>query len=197
MKRLNNQKIPKLLLILLISFFYFFSAAFCNENQDNAKPLIVIDPGHGGKDPGIKSITGLKEKDFNLYLAFAIKNNLKNSFRVSITRSSDFSVDDISRINHSNTEKPEIFISIHSGALFSQTVSGNFLIGYCSMDFDKTDETESMFSSHLKYKKNNRELAKFFSDILIKKNIPVKLMEAPYFNLGPLTCRQLLLRSGT
>ena len=83
--------------------------------QNRARPLVVIDAGHGGKDPGA-SVEGFQEKDIALGLALALRDRLvaEGGIRVALTREDDrFLVLD---------ERPEIarrlgadlFISIHA-----------------------------------------------------------------------------------
>ncbi|USA38313.1 N-acetylmuramoyl-L-alanine amidase family protein [Pelagerythrobacter marinus] len=82
---------------------------------DRSRPLVVIDPGHGGKDPGA-SVEGYREKDIALALAMALRDRLvaDGGVRVALTREDDrFLVLD---------ERPEIarrldadlFVSIHA-----------------------------------------------------------------------------------
>ncbi|MFZ1289833.1 MAG: N-acetylmuramoyl-L-alanine amidase [Melioribacteraceae bacterium] len=78
--------------------------------------VIVIDAGHGGKDPGAIGINGLKEKDVNLGIAKElgelIKSNLKD-VKVVYTRSSDQFVELYKRGKIANENKGNLFISIH------------------------------------------------------------------------------------
>ncbi len=79
---------------------------------------IVIDAGHGGKDPGGRKAFGLREKEINLLVARELSGMLKDEdiFEVLLTRTSDVFVplDERSRI--ANDDKADIFISIHANA---------------------------------------------------------------------------------
>ncbi|NLB82737.1 MAG: N-acetylmuramoyl-L-alanine amidase [Synergistaceae bacterium] len=79
--------------------------------------IVVIDPGHGGKDPGAVA-NGLKEKDINLLvskkLAAALK---KKGIDVRLTRNSDVYLTLKERTNLANKWNAEVFISIHANAL--------------------------------------------------------------------------------
>lgn len=79
--------------------------------------IVVIDPGHGGKDPGAVA-NGLKEKDINLAvskkLAAALK---KKGIDVRLTRNSDVYLTLKERTNLANKWNAEVFISIHANAL--------------------------------------------------------------------------------
>jgi N-acetylmuramoyl-L-alanine amidase len=126
----KTSNIPKLL------FFFIFLlsphlCAYCFEpNFSNSKTSIIIDPGHGGNDKGAKSVSNLEEKNFNLYLAFAIKNKLSSNFEVTLTRTSDYSMSDTQRMDIANSGNHKLFLSIHSGSTFNQTINNNIFIGY-------------------------------------------------------------------
>jgi len=82
------------------------------------KPVVVvIDPGHGGKDPGAIA-NGLKEKNVNLKIAKKLKKMLESSrlYKVYLTRYSDRYVDLYTRTVYAVKKKADIFISIHCNA---------------------------------------------------------------------------------
>ena len=79
---------------------------------------LVIDAGHGGKDPGAQSKTG-KEKDINLAVALAfgklVEQNCKD-VKVVYTRKTDVFVELDERANIANRAKADLFISIHTNS---------------------------------------------------------------------------------
>jgi N-acetylmuramoyl-L-alanine amidase len=79
---------------------------------------IVLDPGHGGSDPGCMSPSGLKEKDVALDLARRLKNMLEDQgkFEVFLTRDSDLSLPLEKRTSIANQKGADLFISIHLNA---------------------------------------------------------------------------------
>ena len=84
-----------------------------------AKPFtIVIDAGHGGKDPGAVGAT-LKEKDINLRVALAlgklVEANMKD-VKVVYTRKTDVFVELNERAAIANRNKADLFVSIHTNA---------------------------------------------------------------------------------
>lgn len=197
MKPTKDQNIPKLLLILPFFIFYFLTPAFCYEGKFHEKPLIIIDPGHGGKDYGAKSITGLQEKNFTLYLAFAIKNRLKTQFKTVLTRSSDYFMDEISRTNLINSKNPSIYISIHSGALFTQNISNNFFIGYCDFSFfEDNQEILDIFLLHKNNLKQSILLANTIAKEVTKNNNIVKVEGAPFIYLSTLKVPSIIIEVG-
>jgi N-acetylmuramoyl-L-alanine amidase len=79
---------------------------------------IVLDPGHGGTDPGCIGKSGLREKDVVLDVAQALKKTLteKNGFEVILTRESDIFVPLEDRTVIANQKRADLFISIHANA---------------------------------------------------------------------------------
>jgi N-acetylmuramoyl-L-alanine amidase len=82
------------------------------------KPLIVIDPGHGGKDPGASSKSGLKEKDVTLAVAQALRDQLMKSERydVALTRTTDVFIELEDRVTKARTLGADLFIALHADA---------------------------------------------------------------------------------
>lgn len=109
------------LLFILINFLSGFSFA-------QSQFTIVIDPGHGGKDPG--AMRGkLKEKDINLGVALVLGEYIKENYKdvkVVYTRKTDVFVELDRRAEIANKAKANLFISIHtnSTAAKNTTASG-------------------------------------------------------------------------
>jgi N-acetylmuramoyl-L-alanine amidase len=86
---------------------------------------IVLDPGHGGKDPGAIGPRGLREKDVVLALAKRIKPRLEaRGYEVLMTRSSDVFVELKDRARFANDNKADLFVSIHTNASKNRKVRG-------------------------------------------------------------------------
>lgn len=85
---------------------------------------IVIDAGHGGKDPGARGF-GLQEKDVNLRMALILGKMLKErGFRVLYTRTTDDFLALEERTALANAKKADLFISIHCNAHTDPTMHG-------------------------------------------------------------------------
>jgi N-acetylmuramoyl-L-alanine amidase len=86
--------------------------------EKTGRKKIVIDPGHGGRDPGGKKLFGLKEKEMNLIVAKELYDLLKaeDMFEVLLTRSTDEFLPLAERSGIANSFKADIFISIHGNA---------------------------------------------------------------------------------
>jgi N-acetylmuramoyl-L-alanine amidase len=86
--------------------------------QESRRPLIVIDPGHGGKDPGASSKKGLQEKDVTLGIATALRDELAKSQRydIALTRSTDVFIELEDRVARARDLGADLFISLHADA---------------------------------------------------------------------------------
>ncbi len=87
--------------------------------------MIVIDPGHGGPDPGANH-GGVKEKDINLDVSHRLKTLLEGiGFKTCMVRSDDSFVDLYERADIANAANADLYISIHSNAhLTSSAMKG-------------------------------------------------------------------------
>jgi N-acetylmuramoyl-L-alanine amidase len=86
---------------------------------------IVIDAGHGGKDPGTTSAKGFQEKDINLDVARQIAQILRNKgHRVILTRDSDEFIELEERAAVANRAKADVFVSIHADSSAKSNLTG-------------------------------------------------------------------------
>jgi N-acetylmuramoyl-L-alanine amidase len=84
-----------------------------------ARPLrtVVIDPGHGGRDPGAIGVGGTREKDVTLELARRLRRRLQaNGYRVVLTRSKDTTLDLEERTAQAEGAGGDVFVSLHANA---------------------------------------------------------------------------------
>lgn len=105
----------------LLSFFFLL--IFITSTISAQKFVVVIDPGHGGKDPG--AVRGsYKEKDINLAVATLLGKYIENKHgdtKVIYTRTSDVFVDLDKRANIANKAKANLFISVHVNSTAAKT----------------------------------------------------------------------------
>jgi N-acetylmuramoyl-L-alanine amidase len=85
----------------------------------DARKLVVIDPGHGGHDPGAISASGRYEKELTLAVAQALARKLRASgrYRVALTRERDTAVKLLERVEFARRREADLFISIHADSL--------------------------------------------------------------------------------
>jgi N-acetylmuramoyl-L-alanine amidase len=112
---------------------FFFKEEYTSKRPISVRRVIlpiksvIIDPGHGGKDPGAIGRKGLKEKDVVLDIAKRLKRKLNAlGIDVILTREDDRFISLYQRSNIANTNAKEMdfFISIHANASRSRWVSG-------------------------------------------------------------------------
>ncbi len=97
-----------------------------NTSAGERKFRILIDPGHGGKDPGAVKRGSSKEKDINLEVAKNLYNLLKKErgFEVKITRDKDVFITLGNRAKMGNDFKADVFVSIHANAAKRASANG-------------------------------------------------------------------------
>jgi N-acetylmuramoyl-L-alanine amidase len=96
--------------------------------QPRAKSFktIVIDPGHGGKDPGARGQRGTEEKDITLKVALKLRDLLSRQpgVRVLMTRERDQFVELEDRAKFANGQEADLFVSIHVNSHPQRSVKG-------------------------------------------------------------------------
>ncbi len=96
----------------------------------NAAPprpiVVVIDPGHGGKDPGTTGPLGVHEKDVVLAISRDLAQTLQKDpcFRAALTRSGDYFIPLRGRLAIARQDKGDIFVAIHADAYPDRYASG-------------------------------------------------------------------------
>lgn len=124
--------------LLLMKFIFIFMVLFLPNNVKSQNELynintLVIDPGHGGKDPGALSQWG-KEKDVVLAIGLKLRNYVQDSLpdvNVIMTRQTDEFIELYRRAKIANENKANVFISIHANSNESSSPSGceTFVMG--------------------------------------------------------------------
>lgn len=87
---------------------------------------IVVDPGHGGKDPGAVGLSGLQEKDVVLSIGHMVAKKLKDDLGIDavMTRSTDVFIELQERTAIANQVGADLFISIHANAALNRKANG-------------------------------------------------------------------------
>jgi N-acetylmuramoyl-L-alanine amidase len=86
---------------------------------------VIVDPGHGGSDPGAIGLGGLREKDVTLRLSKLLTTKLRSmGFRVVATRKTDRSVSLEERTAIAEASNGDVFISLHANAAPRRSVQG-------------------------------------------------------------------------
>ncbi|MGA0956996.1 MAG: N-acetylmuramoyl-L-alanine amidase [Flavobacteriaceae bacterium] len=121
---MNSFRLTLLVLLLSITNFIF------SQQNINSQFTVVVDAGHGGKDPG-NTGNGFLEKEIALSIALKLGKKLEdNDIKVVYTRKSDVFVDLFERANIANRSNAQLFISIHCDSHTSQAYgAGTFVLG--------------------------------------------------------------------
>lgn len=119
---------------LLVALFLFAPDLAANDKVFT----VVIDPGHGGSDPGAIGSSS-KEKDLNLAVALKVGNLIQanhKDVKVVYTRNTDRFVGLDDRANIANKNKADLFLSIHTNAVKNTAIRGaeTFTLGLARTD---------------------------------------------------------------
>ena len=107
--------------ILLLKMCFIFG------QENNVKKIIVIDPGHGGKDSGAVGINGIQEKDVVMKIANAIlklNDKLDRPLNIYLTRYSDTLISLSNRTKLAKTLNADLFISLHCNHSQNKNATG-------------------------------------------------------------------------
>lgn len=137
-------------------------------------PLVVIDPGHGGKDKGAKGKNGLMEKDINLDISKRVRKILqdKYKYRVLLTRESDEFIALDERGKMANSHGANLFVSVHVNAAKRKTAKGieTYYLGRGSSE--QARETASRENGEVFHAvESNKDLQYILADMISTKKI--------------------------
>ena len=117
---MRNVSCKTLLLLLITTFFAI--------NISAKEFTVVIDAGHGGKDPGAVSANkNIREKDINLKVALMVGETIKKQhpdINILYTRDKDTFVGLNDRARMANQANADLFISIHCNAATNRSAKG-------------------------------------------------------------------------
>lgn len=153
-KRLMNRHLILLFLMVAIMGVIVLSIYYSNSSQQTMitqsyyetertvttnQPLIIIDAGHGGIDPGSDS-HGILEKDINLEIALKLQEVLhENGYSVLMTREDDNSLSLRERSDFANEKEADLFISLHQNC-YAQDASVHGIEVYYNSDKTTNDQ---------------------------------------------------------
>lgn len=199
MKKLIWEEVVGLLLILMV----FLAAKFgtvrivsAEVQAQSERPVVVIDSGHGGNDPGKVGVDGSLEKDINLQIAKRLKAYLEQSdVKVVMTREEDvglYRADDTSkkmadmknRCQMINDAAPDLVVSIHQNSYHEEYVSGGQVFYY--QDSTKGKELAEILQERFTYVlgDENRRLAKANGNyyLLLHVKSPIVIVECGFLS---------------
>lgn len=116
--------------LILLTFFPFSAGTESTQrpstNFFTHKYLVVIDPGHGGIDPGCIGYSGTEEKGITLSISKMVytQSLSEPEIEIFLTRKTDRYIDPYDRVEYANQLGADLFISIHANAHSQQSVKG-------------------------------------------------------------------------
>ncbi len=145
----------------------------------DGRVLVIVDPGHGGKDPGAIGIGGLREKDIILPIAQQVARLLEQQgVQAVLTRESDYFVDLAPRVAMAERMDADLFVSIHANAIsLSRTdVSGLETYYYLSQRLAQSIHNSILQAVNV----NDRGVRKARFFVLRKASMPSVLVEVGF-----------------
>lgn len=181
-----------------LTFFFIIFCAGCSTTYQDLSdshivskpflfPLVMIDPGHGGKDPGAKAELPLVcvEKNLTLYLAKKTALYLKNKgVPTVLTRESDMYVSLEDRVKLAESKQAKLFVSIHGNAAKNKEAEG-IEVFYSEAGNERSKRSKHLanmlFASALKRTKAKPRSVKK-SNLYVVKNteVPAALIETGF-----------------
>jgi N-acetylmuramoyl-L-alanine amidase len=200
-----------------LSFFYlsfcFTCLAFGTDRQpQTSRPrIVVLDPGHGGHNTGASGAEKLFEKHVVMEFARTLTEQLKDRYRVLLTRTDDYDVPLEDRIAKANHAQADLFISIHTGGSLLHKVGGISIFYYENPPVKELSPEASLSGStgpkHLEpweyVKPVHIERSRYFAELLKiqlmddREDLKITLSGAPLVIAAGADMPTLLIEIGT
>jgi len=144
------------------------------------KVLVVIDPGHGGKDSGAPGLGGLLEKDVVLPISTNLSRILEqNGIQVVLTRDADFFVELQGRVDIAKRVNATLFVSIHANSVDNRSDVNGLEVYYYDSGYALADTVRQAILQNISTL-NNRGTRKARFYVLRKNSMPAILVETGY-----------------
>ncbi len=148
--------------------------------KNATKGKVVIDPGHGGSDYGAIR-EGINEKDITLDVSQRVASILKSKgYKVAMTRSDDTFVSLQDRVDFSENETPEIFVSIHVNSAVATEPSGIETHYYHDYSRDLAKTVHSQLIKEIDTKDRGLVKSKFY--VINHTTVPAILVEMGFIS---------------
>lgn len=194
------KKIMELIFALAVLAGLLFAGdkvrTYVSVHQENVRRnLVVLDPGHGGRDPGKVGAQGEQEKDINLAISLKVKERLeKDGMEVVMTREKDVMLADEdasnkkledlnNRISIINERQPAVAVSIHQNSYSDASVKGAQVFYFTHSDKGK-QAAEAMQKELLEFdQENTRKIKANDTYYLLKKTeVPTVIVECGFLS---------------
>jgi N-acetylmuramoyl-L-alanine amidase len=157
------------------------------EQQIKIKPIqsplqakiIIIDAGHGGRDPGAIHSREFFEKNLTLEIAKRVEKKLtKKGAYVIMTRTDDTNTNLSTRTEMANQNKADIFVSIHFNSMYKPEIQGTETYYYKPKDRELADHLHESMTKVLQTKNNGVKKSQLY--VLNHSEMPATLLEPLY-----------------
>ncbi len=195
-------------IIKAIAFLLFAAALYITVSREKEetlsgtvftqkeKPCVVLDAGHGGKDPGKVSVSGTLEKDLNLQITNKLKHFLEmEDVTVILTRTSDMGLYDENasnkkvqdmkrRVEIIESSKPELTVSIHQNSYHEEYVHGAQTFYYTSSEQSKilAEKIQQVLLNEMQPENNRQAKANDSYYLLKKTSSPIVIVECGFLS---------------
>jgi len=144
---------------------------------------VVIDAGHGGKDPGATSVLGYEEKGINLAVASRVASLLnQRGVRAVLTRSNDSFIELEDRAAIANRYNPDLFVSIHADSNGDRSRRGFTLFVARSASWSSRRAASAISKSMRKTGLTDQGTRRADYRVLVKTRGPAVLVELGYLS---------------
>ena len=170
------------------------------------QPIVVIDPGHGGIDPGCIGYSGTYEKDITITTAKQIASLLGDRYSVVLTRTTDEYVALHDRVIRGRAAKGDLFLSVHADAIPDERVRGasvftlseqasdaaaaavaareNSVDNFATMDFSTQSKDVSSILFDLARRQTNNRSVGFARELVSVLGSEVRMLENSHRSAG-------------
>ena len=134
--------------------------------------VIVIDPGHGGRDPGALAVIGGKESEIVLDTSLKLKALIEKDPRyvVRLTRDTDVYVEHEDRVTMARDWGADLFISVHADAAGKPTVRGASVYTISTRGEARIDRTAKRFGWHMPFEDGTSdEVSDILQDLTVRE----------------------------
>lgn len=134
--------------------------------------VIVVDPGHGGKDPGAIAVTGDEEADIVLSASLKLKSLIEQDPRyvVKLTRETDVYVEHEDRVSMARDWGADLFISVHADAAGKPTVRGASVYTISTRGEARIDRTAKRFGWDMPFEDGTpEEVSDILQDLTVRE----------------------------
>ena len=152
-------------------------------NVADIRPLIVIDPGHGGIDPGAVGINGLQEKEVIFPISLRVRELLQQQgAEVVLTRQDDRTLDLEPRVQLAERLGADLFVSIHANAISMSRpdVNGVETYHYYSSGREVSESIQDSLLQATGMRDRGVKTARFY--VLVNTSMPSTLVEVGFVN---------------